>query len=231
MAAIDDAAVTFDGFSKDLIGFLRELDANNSKAWFDAHRADYDTHFMAAAKAFVTAMGTVLPDLKAEPRVNGSIKRINRDIRFSKDKSPYTPAMHLVFWHGDKPKFAPGFHVRFGWQTVAVGAGLWAFSPEQLTAYRDAVLKPDAGAALRAALEQAARAGGGEVGEPHLKRVPAGFDADHPNADLLRYKGLIFGRRDPLPDELFDSRAVGYMRDRFKALAPVHNWLVDHVAA
>ncbi|MEM6991152.1 MAG: DUF2461 family protein, partial [Myxococcota bacterium] len=90
----------FDGFPKQTLTFLKGLGANNDKAWFTAHRADYDNYFMEPAKHFVVALGERLakssPGIHAEPKVNGSIFRINRDVRFSKDKRPYKD--HLDLW-------------------------------------------------------------------------------------------------------------------------------------
>ena len=80
------------------------LRAHNEKAWFDAHRDDYERVFLAPALAFAEALGPRLRnielDVNVEPRVNGSLMRINRDIRFSKDKSPYKDHMDLWFWTG-----------------------------------------------------------------------------------------------------------------------------------
>ena len=82
----------FSGFPTETIDFLADLRANNSKEWFDGNRKRYDEHYIGAAKEFVVAAGEALtelvPDIVAEPKVNGSIFKINRDVRFSKDKTP-----------------------------------------------------------------------------------------------------------------------------------------------
>ncbi|NND02169.1 MAG: DUF2461 family protein, partial [Acidimicrobiia bacterium] len=82
----------FAGFPAETQRFLRELSSNNTKQWFDAHRNDYDDYWVTPAKAFVAAAGDALQGLapvEAQPKVNGSIFRVNRDIRFSADKRPY----------------------------------------------------------------------------------------------------------------------------------------------
>ena len=85
-------ATAFDGFPKTATTFLKGLAKNNSKAWFDANRADYESGLLEPCKDFVVAIGPKLakiaPDIHAEPKVSGSIMRINRDTRFSKDKTP-----------------------------------------------------------------------------------------------------------------------------------------------
>src|SRR5690242_9527174 len=103
--------MTFQGFPKGTVQFLSALRKNNDKAWFDAHRADYEDCYVEPAKAFVAAIAPRLekldPRIQAEPKVNGSILRINRDVRFAKDKSPYKDHLDLWFWSGEEK----------GWET------------------------------------------------------------------------------------------------------------------
>ena len=103
-------------FSDETLRFLSALATNNSKTWFDAHRSAYEQHLLAPAKAFVADMGEALrelaPDVHAEPRVNGSIFRINRDTRFSKDKRPYKDYLALWFWQGRRrSRECPGYYL------------------------------------------------------------------------------------------------------------------------
>ena len=85
--------MAFNGFSGEMLRFLADLKENNSKEWFDPHRDDYDKYVMEPSREFVIDMGDrlreVIPGIVAAPRVNQSIFRLNRDTRFSKDKSPY----------------------------------------------------------------------------------------------------------------------------------------------
>jgi uncharacterized protein (TIGR02453 family) len=103
----------FAGFGKDTIRFLSGLSANNKAEWFNAHRADYEAHYIEPAKDFVVAVADPLaklaPGIHAEPKVNGSIFRINRDIRFSKDKTPYKDHLDLWFWQGERKAAISGF--------------------------------------------------------------------------------------------------------------------------
>lgn len=95
--------------------FLGDLARNNAKDWFEANRDRYEAHWKAPAIAFIREiaprMAALDPPLKAEAKINGSLRRINRDVRFSKDKSPYSPSLHMVFWSGDHPNRSPGMHV------------------------------------------------------------------------------------------------------------------------
>ena len=103
----------FAGFGPKTKKFLRELGRNNDKAWFDAHRSDYEAHYLEPAKAFVEAAGPKLekiaPNVVCEPRANGSIFRVNRDIRFSKDRTPYKDHIDLWFWEGQRKTAISGF--------------------------------------------------------------------------------------------------------------------------
>src|SRR5690606_19091043 len=167
-----------DHFSAQTLAFLKGLSANNNKAWFDAHRADYEAHYIAPAKEFVSALGPALqqlsPGLQAEPRVNGSIFRINRDVRFSKDKTPYKDHLDLWFWEGESRSFAcSGLFFRLQAKQLILGAGMHRFDKPWLERYRAAVLDEDKGKALTALLKKAEKAGYA-VGGDNLKKVPRG---------------------------------------------------------
>jgi uncharacterized protein (TIGR02453 family) len=104
----------FEGFPPEGLAFLAGLAEHNEKAWFDAHRAEYERGLLEPARDFVDAIGPELeavhPGIHADPRVNGSIMRINRDTRFSKDKRPYKTHLDLWFWEGEGPsRMRPGF--------------------------------------------------------------------------------------------------------------------------
>jgi uncharacterized protein (DUF2461 family) len=116
----------FDGFPPETIRFLRELRVNNRKDWFDAHRVDYEAYWVAPAKAFVVAAGQLLaelaPQIRAEPRVLGSIFRINRDTRFSRDQRPYKDHLDVWFWEGERRRAVSGFFARLTPEHLGVGA-------------------------------------------------------------------------------------------------------------
>jgi uncharacterized protein (TIGR02453 family) len=100
----------FGGFPPETISFLRELRDHNRKDWFDAHLDDYEAFWVAPARAFVVAAGQQLaelaPGIRAEPRVLGSILRINRDTRFSRDQRPYKDHLDFWFWEGERRRAA-----------------------------------------------------------------------------------------------------------------------------
>ena len=223
----------FDGFPAALPAFLADLTKNNDKTWFERRRDDYDRVFLGPARAAVGALTAALNRaglaVDGEPKVGGSIKRLHRDIRFSKDKRPFDPRLHLVFWQGSKAKFAPSLHCVIGPDYCATGAGIWQFSPAQLDAFRHAVADGNKGDGLAAAIAATEASGFGALREPDLKRVPAGFDSDAPHAGLLRHKGLAVGRRGDLSPDLFTTAAVDHLVERLGALSPLHDWLVANL--
>jgi uncharacterized protein (TIGR02453 family) len=222
---------SFAGFSRELLSFLAELERNNSKAWFDQQRERYERLMLEPAKDFVAAMqpalATISPGLRGDPRIGGSIMRVARDTRFSKDKSPYKTHLDMMFWEGGRAsKASPSFFMRIGARTLGIGAGLHSFTPGQLERYRQTVAQEASGAALRDAI-RAVSARGFELNEPHYKRVPQGFAANHPNGPLLRHDALYAWRSDRVPEALFGPGAVEYCRQLFVALRPIQAWLVE----
>jgi uncharacterized protein (TIGR02453 family) len=222
----------FVGFSKHTVKFLRELRAHNDKVWFDEHRPDYDQHVLTPARSFVVAMGgalrTIAQGVQADPRVNGSIFRIHRDTRFSPDKTPFKPNLGIFFWEGSRPKMeCSGFYVHLEPPTLMLGVGMYQFTKELLPVYRAAVADAKRGAALSRALATVQNKGPYTLGGEHYKRVPRGYDADHPRADLLRHGGLYVGIEQKIPAELFGPDLVGICLERFRDQLPVHRWLVQ----
>jgi uncharacterized protein (TIGR02453 family) len=225
---------SFSGFDPAALGFLRDLGGHNDRAWFEAHRADYERLVLGPARELVVALGErlaeIAPGVRADPRVNGSILRIARDTRFSADKRPYKTHLDVWLWEGDGPSRArSGFFLRIEADRVGYGAGMHHFEKGVLAAYRAAVDDPKRGPALVRAVKRAT-ASGVLVGREQWKRVPAPYAADHPRAELLRYGGLVAGTRAAVPDELFTPGFPDWCVERFRPLRPVQRWVAQVVA-
>ncbi len=220
----------FTGFDTGLLTFLKALAKNNSKDWFDAHRGDYDQYFKSAAQDFVADISGEMSKLglQAIPKVNGSLRRINRDIRFSKDKTPYHTHMHLVFWAGDHPNRSAGMHVIIGADGLGYGAGHFGMTPDILATYRAAVADNHKRDDLRAALEMAAQVGA-TLEAPHLARLPRGFTADDSWEHLLRYKSLVARTQkpQPMPQWITTPDITPEILTLTQAHLPLINWLND----
>src|SRR3954468_6721207 len=170
------STATFAGFPREGLEFLEGLAADNSRDYFDAHRSTYEAALLQPAKDFVVAFGEELrarvsPGLRAEPRVNGSILRINRDTRFTTDKRPYKDHLDFWFWEGDGPSRAyPGLFMRLRPAAVGLGAGVHRVEASALAPYRSAVADEATGEALEAAVAGATAVRGAAVNAPVLKR-------------------------------------------------------------
>jgi len=221
----------FHGFSPQAVDFYVELTRNNDKTWFESHRDTFETHVLAPARAFVVEMGErlrdIAPGIHADPRVNRSLFRIQRDVRFSANKSPYKTHMGIWMWEGDGHRMErPGFYFHLAPPSLMLAAGMREFSKPVLEAYRSAAVDPELGPALRSAVESAASNPFFVLGGRHYKRVPRGFDPHHPNADLLLHKGLIVRTEFPIPPEFYSEELLDYCFARYVEMAPIHRWLV-----
>jgi uncharacterized protein (TIGR02453 family) len=222
---------TYAGFPPQTRAFLRDLREHNEKAWFDAHRADYERWWLAPAREFVEKIGpeiaSLAADVRAEARVNGSIMRINRDVRFSADKTPYKDHLDLWFWEGPERRAAvSGIFARLTPETFSVGVGAHGFDPEMLKRYRGAVVDPASGAALADAV-RAVEGSGLEVLGERYSRPPAGLNADGDAARLLRFAALWTVEEAPA-DAVGESPAiVDFCMAHWRAALPIHRWLVD----
>lgn len=225
----------FAGFPRETFSFLEGMAANNDKAWFEANRPLYEAGYLAPARAFVDVMGPRLralsPAVQFEARVNGSISRVNRDTRFSRDKRPYKDHLDLWFWHGERKGWTqPGFFMRLSAEAVWLGCGMHHFEDECMTRYREAVVNDRSGEALVKAIASVEAAGDYAVGGMDRKQVPRGYDKDGPRARFLRWESLpAMARVSPAeaqgPD--FADRAFVHFRNTW----PVGQWLLDEVAA
>ncbi len=211
----------------DIISYLVDLADNNNAPWFKENRARYEDEFLDPAKELVYDIGARLKaidkNLNAVPAINKSIKRLNRDLRFSKDKTPYNPRLHMLFWFGDKPKFSPAFHVHFKPDHFGFGCGLWEFSPAQLEAYRTTCLDKRKVQALDKALTAMVKAKGGKRSTPVLK-MPYG-DHQEWNAEHLRFKNLVVMGEARLTKKMQKSGTAEAVVDKFLTQKPVYEWV------
>ncbi|MEO4040904.1 DUF2461 domain-containing protein [Hoeflea sp. CAU 1731] len=224
----------FEGFSRKTVTFLSDLDKNNNKEWFEAHRQDYETLIVEPALNLIETMAPVAerltPQHKATPKINQSLRRIHRDTRFSKDKTPYNPRIHMVFWTGDHPNRSAGIHLVLAHDHFGYGSGHWSFDAKGLENYRRSVLEAAARAELISALESASGIGC-LLGEEELKRLPKGYDAGGLAAQLLRRKGLVArtGENIGFDERIFGPKAVDFVTEILEALAPLDAWIDRHV--
>jgi uncharacterized protein (TIGR02453 family) len=202
--------VPFDGWKGDFVGFFRGLELDNSKRYFEAHRRRYEVEVRGPMEQLAAELEPILGPAK--------IFRINRDVRFSVDKSPYKTNVAAVvgrlYVHLDSRLFyvATGAHMPdSGW----------------LARYREAVVGP-AGEELALQVERM-RALGISVGGNELKTAPRGYAADHPRIELLRWREVGAGRRFPLEPWIATPAAKDRVVETWETMRPFADWLTAHV--
>lgn len=174
----------FETFVPEALAFLGALAANNDRDWFARNKKRYDRDVKRPAEALLGELGARL-EARTGAGQTPKLYRIHRDLRFSKDKTPYNTHLHLQ-WTDSDTGIAHLFGVSHDY--VCAGVGAIGFDKTALGRWRDAVAGED-GAGL-ARLIDAAVAAGHRLDPPALKRVPAPHPQDHPRAQLLRRKGI-----------------------------------------
>lgn len=189
-------------FSPALFDFLRDLAENNDRDWFAANKERYEDDVLDPCLRFISDVGPGLAEIsdhvQALPKkVGGSMFRIYRDVRFSKDKRPYKTHVGLHFRHKQaKDAHAPGFYLHLDPDEVFVGAGIWQPPSKVLQQIRQAIVEDPDG--WRQARDDAGMAGDFELTGDSLKRPPRGFDGEHPLIDDIKRKDFfVLGNLDP----------------------------------
>jgi uncharacterized protein (TIGR02453 family) len=221
-------------FTARSLTFLRGLARNNRRDWFLAHRAEYEGAILAPLRALVEEMDVRLarlaPEIVGDPK--RSVFRIYRDVRFSKDKSPYKTHAACWFFHRDashrvgQESHGGGagfyFHVQPG--RSMNGGGLWMPPREALGKLRDAMAEKPAAFEQTVTAPAVARRFDGLDEEAVLTRVPRGYAPDHPAAKWLRYKSFTLGRM--LSDaQVTGTRLPDLLAEDFALMLPLVRWI------
>ncbi len=221
----------FTGFTEDTLRFFSELSRNNNRLWFEKHRDRYESQVKTPSLAFISDMGEALaglrPDIQAQPRVNGSLFRLNRDVRFSPDKSPYKTHIGILLWEGTRKRMEnSGFYFHLEPDRLLIGAGLYIMPGHLMNPFRDAVSSPRLGPRL-VKLVKHLEEDGYTVGTEHYKRTPRDYDPQIAAARFLRFNGLSAIIEMPVPDMVFRSEIIPFALSHFEAMMPLHLWLLE----
>jgi uncharacterized protein (TIGR02453 family) len=204
--------MAFRGWPDEAIDFFDGLEEDNSKAYWQKHKATYETKVKAP---FEELLGQLADEFGP-----GKLFRPYRDVRFSADKSPYKTAAAATVGAG---------YVQLSAAGLAVGSGMYMMSAGQLQRHRRAIDADPSGAQLLDLVSQA-RKGGLEVTcHESLKSAPRGYPKDHPRLDLLRMKGLIVWKQWPVAPWLATPNAAGRVVDVLRSAGPINAWLDTHV--
>ncbi len=195
----------------DARNFLSKLKANNNRDWFQDHKKDYEAAIKHPGQAIGVEMTGRL-STRTGREMTHKLFRINRDVRFSKDKTPYNTHLHLLWADGSGPGFFFGVSADY----VTAGCGLMNLEKDALDRYR--TLIDETGEDVQATLSALIQTGH-RMDEPPLKRVPSPYPKDHPHGKLLRRKSFAVWR-DLAPQNL----TTDGLSDAFEALMPVYQF-------
>jgi uncharacterized protein (TIGR02453 family) len=216
-------------FTKDGLAFLDELRTHNDKAWFEKNRARYEAGLKEPAMRLMSDLSPALAKISKRVSVDlrpngGSLSRLNRDTRFSKDKSPYKTALFFHFYVEDgTEEAAPGFYMHLGPGESRIGGGVWRPAPASLAKIRDAIAEGKAWTAAK----KKAQAGGGRImeGDP-LKKVPKGYHPAHAHAEDLKRRD--FGVSVDVSDAaLVGGKLVETIGEGFRTSAPMVKFVCE----
>jgi uncharacterized protein (TIGR02453 family) len=204
--------VAFEGWPAEALEFFEGLAADNSKSYWLTHKQVYDDCVLAPMRALVA-------EIESEPG-ESKIFRPYRDVRFSKDKSPYKTEIAASFRDG---------YVRLSADGLGAGRGMHEMAGDRLDRYRAAVAADVAGDALERIVATLREQDIAVQGYESLKRVPPGYPADHPRAELLRQKGLYAWKQWPVEPWLGTPAARAKLAGFFADVEPLSGWLEQHV--
>ncbi len=217
-------------FTGELFRFLRDLEAHNDRDWFQANKQRYEKHLKTPALDFIIDFARPLaklsPHFRADPRASGgSLFRIYRDTRFSRDKRPYKTHCGIQFRHkAGKDAHAPGYYVHLEPGGSFVGLGLWRPDTPTVRRIRDALAAdPDRWRRVVRGRKFAARF---DLAGEKLKRPPRGYDPEHEFVEDLKRKDFMalapLTRKDVLAKDFVD-RVAAACRDG----SPLMSFLCD----
>jgi uncharacterized protein (TIGR02453 family) len=204
--------MSFQGWPAEALDFYEGLEADNSKAYWTAHKAVYEEMVRGPMTELVEELA---PEF-GEPK----IFRPYRDIRFSPDKSPYQTHIGAIVGDG---------YIQLSADGLAVGSGMHHMAPDQLDSYRRAVASDQAGAQLERIVAAIERQEIEVHGRDPLKTAPRGYPADHPRVGLLRYKGLVTWKQWPVEPWLGTAAAKQHVSAFLTASRPLCAWLEANV--
>ena len=225
--------MAFEGFPQGGLAFLRDLAEHNERDWFAAHRSLWDSEIVPAmlewCGALVERLRDVMPGLVFLPRVGGSVYRLNRDTRFSRDKRPYKTHVAALLWDGAEKHDSPGVYLHVAPGEVILGGGIYAFEEARLDRWHKLLHSPASAERLQSALAAAKRGGLKLESCEKLQHPARGFDREGPRAELSKYKGLAVVKRSRPAAWLHTAQALDRAEAVARAYAPLHAWMRDEL--
>jgi uncharacterized protein (TIGR02453 family) len=204
--------MSFRGWPAEALEFYEGLEADNSKGYWTEHKAEYEEQVLGPMTELTAELAGEFGPVK--------IFRPYRDVRFSKDKTPYKTHIGALIGSG---------YIQLSAEGLAVGNGMYHLAPDQLDRYRRKVADDSTGTELERVIAEVERQGIGVHGRDPLKSAPRGYPADHPRIGLLRYKGLVAWKQWPAAAWLGTRAAKDRVGGVLTATRPLAAWLESHV--
>lgn len=203
--------MAFTGIPFAALDFYEDLEADNSKVWWNAHKDVYEHSVKAPMKALTAELEDEFGDAK--------LFRPYRDVRFSKDKTPYKAHQGAFVARGP----SLGYYVQIDPAGLFVAGGFYGADADGVARFRRAVDNDARGSELQGIVAAMAESGF-ELGGDRLKTKPRGYEAHHPRIDLLRHKSLTVSKHFGSPGWLETPKAALEVRNSWRKMAPLVDW-------
>jgi uncharacterized protein (TIGR02453 family) len=205
--------MSFAGWPADAVDFFEDLEEDNTKSFWQAHIETYEVSVKRPTEELLVELE---PEFGA-----GRLFRPYRDVRFSKDKSPYKTNIAAAV--------GPFGYLTLSAEGLGVGAGMYVMAPDQLERYRKAVDSEKSGTALELIVAAVKKKGYACAPSAPLKTAPRGYPKDHPRIALLNGKGITVWKLWPVANWTATNKAKERVVDVLRSSVPLNDWLADHV--
>ena len=217
--------MNFSGFPREGVAWFDALALSQSREWFQAHRAAYESLWLEPMKALLDELRAPVAKIYGKKISPGKIFRINRDVRFSKDKRPYKTNIAAVLKFEDSPAMEgpAALYLHLGAEEF-VGFGFYRLEPPSLKKLRGKLLDEKEGPRLQALFDAAKKVGFQSDALEKLKRPPPGVAKDHPRVELLKNKSLALGRDDIPKSVRYSAGLKDWLVEQTAVAAPIVKW-------
>ena len=221
----------FNGFKKEGIEFLQKLEKNNSKVWFENHRHTWEDTILAPNKAFVEDMGDTLqilvPTIKALPKVSGSLFKIYRDTRFSKNKTPMKDKIGLLFWQGLGHRMqSSSFYMHYTKENYFVASGIRAFKAPLLKTYRNYIKNEKKRESLHQILEELQNKGYKYSPQKYI-RVPKDFTGNETHLYLTKVDSMFAYIEYEIDNDFYSVKLLDKLFKIYDDMKDLQQWVYE----
>jgi uncharacterized protein (TIGR02453 family) len=225
MPATETPLAPFAGFPKAGVSWFQSLAVAQNREWFQANRDGYEQLWLAPMQSLLSELRAPLEKIYGKKLGATKLFRLNRDVRFAKDKSPYkTNIAGMLPFEGFKPMEGPAaLYLHLGLEEV-VAFGFYMLEPASLKKLRKLLIEEKTGAPLAKLINAAGKAGLIPDSMERLKRPPPGVSPDHPRVELLKNKALALSRSDVPKSVRYGAGFKAWVLEQAKAAAPVVKW-------